>query len=115
MNQGASTQTLPREFYTREQVAEMFRVSVRTVDEWISSGKLGSWRLRRVVRIPSTAIARFYEGWLLLARKERVLPAEVPPGQALLVRGFLEPLTEEIVKKVLPGAMASMSAEKDAA
>lgn len=46
-------------WYSRREVAEMFRVSVETVDEWRKQRKLGGARLGyRTVRIPQSEIDR---------------------------------------------------------
>jgi excisionase family DNA binding protein len=60
--------TLQREFYTREDVAELLRVSLRTVDEWVSGQKITHFRKGRNVRFAREAVAAFILDGTVLAR-----------------------------------------------
>ncbi|WP_145219092.1 helix-turn-helix domain-containing protein [Planctomycetes bacterium TBK1r] len=46
-------------FYKIGEVVEAFAVSERTVQRWISAGKLRAVRIGATVRIPADAIAEF--------------------------------------------------------
>jgi excisionase family DNA binding protein len=45
--------------YTTQEVAELLKVTVRTVQDWIKSGKLPAMRYGRVLRIRAEDLARF--------------------------------------------------------
>jgi excisionase family DNA binding protein len=53
------------EFMTRSEVAKYFRVSERTVDRWIESGLLKSYKLGKgktaLLRIPKLEVKNFLE------------------------------------------------------
>ena len=53
------------EFLTRKEVAKYFRVHERTVDRWIESGLLKSYKLgdgnASLLRIPKSEIKKFLE------------------------------------------------------
>jgi len=46
-------------YYTSNEVAEMFRVTSRSVLKWIETGKLAAIRVGRDYRIPKEAVAKF--------------------------------------------------------
>lgn len=46
-------------FYTCEEVADMYRVKVTTVWDWVRSGKIKAVRIGKQYRIPKEAIAEF--------------------------------------------------------
>ncbi|MEN1679523.1 MAG: helix-turn-helix domain-containing protein [Planctomycetota bacterium] len=48
----------PERLLRRREAADRLRVSVRTVDHWIATGKLGSTRLGRLVRIHPSELDR---------------------------------------------------------
>lgn len=48
--QAAAAPAPERFIYTRQQAAEFFSVSVRTIDQWTSEGKLDCRRFGRTVR-----------------------------------------------------------------
>ena len=41
---------------TRKEAAELFRVDVRTVSEWVRKGMIESVRIGRKILIPSSAV-----------------------------------------------------------
>jgi len=45
--------------YTTQEVAELLKVTVRTVQDWIKRGKLPATRYGRVLRIRADDLARF--------------------------------------------------------
>lgn len=45
--------------YTPQEVAELVKVNVRTVQEWIRTGKLPAMRYGRVYRIRADELAKF--------------------------------------------------------
>ena len=45
--------------YTTQEVAELLKVTPRTVQEWIRTGKLPAMRYGRVLRIRADDLARF--------------------------------------------------------
>jgi len=53
------------EFMTRNEVAKYFRVSERTVDRWIDSGLLKSYKLGNgktsLLRIPKSEVKKFLD------------------------------------------------------
>lgn len=53
------------EFLTRPEVAKYFRVHERTVDRWIESGLLKSYKLGKgktaLLRIPKSEVKKFLE------------------------------------------------------
>lgn len=62
---------LDREFYTREQFAELFQVSLRTVDQWTAEGKVTFFKDGRkggTKLFAREAILVFYANHCLLSR-----------------------------------------------
>ena len=55
------TSSLPKLLYTRSETAEMFSLSVRTVDSLIATKQLRVLRIGRSVRIPLDAIRAVLE------------------------------------------------------
>jgi excisionase family DNA binding protein len=47
--------------YTTQEVAELLKVTPRTVQEWIRTGKLPAMRYGRVLRIRAEDLAKFGE------------------------------------------------------
>ena len=47
--------------YTPEEVAELLRVSPRTVQRWLAQGKLQGVKVGRLWRIPKASLDRFLE------------------------------------------------------
>ena len=47
------------EFYTVQQLAEMFSCSVYTVRRWIKSGRLECLRVSHVIRVTPQQLAKF--------------------------------------------------------
>jgi excisionase family DNA binding protein len=45
--------------YTTKEVAELLKVTVRTVQDWIKTGKLPAMRYGRVLRIRADDLAKF--------------------------------------------------------
>lgn len=45
--------------YTTQEVAELLKVTVRTVQDWIKRGKLPAMRYGRVLRIRAEDLAKF--------------------------------------------------------
>ena len=45
--------------YTTQEVAELLKVTPRTVQDWIKSGKLPAMRYGRVLRIRADDLAKF--------------------------------------------------------
>ena len=45
--------------YTTQEVAELLKVTPRTVQDWIKSGKLPAMRYGRVLRIRAEDLAKF--------------------------------------------------------
>ena len=45
--------------YTTQEVAELLKVTPRTVQDWIRSGKLPAMRYGRVLRIRAEDLAKF--------------------------------------------------------
>jgi len=60
---------------TVEQAAADLCVSVHTIRAWIAKRKLGSVRLGRAVRVPTTAIARLVERGTMPPLEDRGRPA----------------------------------------
>ena len=56
---------------TVEQAAADLSVSIHTIRAWIARRKIGSVRLGRAVRIPSSEITRLIEVGTILAVAER--------------------------------------------
>ena len=49
-------------FYTRDEFAEIFAISVKTVDRWIAKGTISPVvKVHRTVRIPHGALAKLAE------------------------------------------------------
>jgi len=48
----------PDEFYTMEEFAELFKISLPTVKRWIKAGKIRAIKVGRTVRIPKEEISR---------------------------------------------------------
>jgi excisionase family DNA binding protein len=48
-------------YWTPEEIAERLKVNVRTVNRWITSGKLRAIRAGRLWRVPDSAIREFVE------------------------------------------------------
>lgn len=46
-------------FYTRKEVAEMFKTSTFTVDSWIKNNQLGCYKVNSTVRVSDENIAEF--------------------------------------------------------
>lgn len=49
----------PEPHYTVREVADMYRVTPRSVRHWIKNGQLRTWRKGRLIRIPRSALAEF--------------------------------------------------------
>jgi excisionase family DNA binding protein len=47
--------------YTTQEVAELVKVTPRTVQEWIRTGKLPAMRFGRVLRVRADDLAKFGE------------------------------------------------------
>lgn len=47
--------------YTRKELAALFNASIRTIDNWIKSGKLESIKIGGVVRVTEPALQKFLE------------------------------------------------------
>ena len=88
-------------WYSRREVAEIFHVSIETVDEWRKQRKLGGARLGyRTVRIPQSEIDRLtaaiQKGEIHVKGNPRLDPATSPRAlderlrAALLAGGFKE-------------------------
>jgi len=45
--------------YTTQEVAQLLKVTVRTVQDWIKTGKLPATRYGRVLRIRADDLAKF--------------------------------------------------------
>lgn len=52
----------PLELLTPKEVAEILRVSPRTVQRWVKEGKLWAVRVGRLWRIPREALREFLSG-----------------------------------------------------
>ena len=50
---------LKKEFYSREELAELLSVVPRTIDRWTKSGDLKAYKLGRVVRFRRDDIESF--------------------------------------------------------
>ncbi len=61
-------------YYTCEEIAKMFRVSLRTVYNWIKSGKLPAAKIGRDYRITDDDIKQFEAN----SRKKESEQEEVP-------------------------------------
>lgn len=48
-----------QDFYTREQAAAVKRVSTRTIDRWIKSGRIKYQNLHRTILIPKATFDKF--------------------------------------------------------
>jgi excisionase family DNA binding protein len=45
--------------YTVAEVAEIYRVTTRTVRNWVNDEELRAWRKGRLIRIPQSALEEF--------------------------------------------------------
>jgi excisionase family DNA binding protein len=57
----ASQERIPERHYTVSEVAEIYRVTSRTVRNWIKDKKLRALRKGRILRIPHSALGEFDE------------------------------------------------------
>ena len=46
------------QFYTQQELAELLKVSTRTIQNWIKDGQIKAIRIGRTVRIPASEIDR---------------------------------------------------------
>ena len=94
------TLNLTREFYTREEFAELLQVSLRTVDEWIATCKVTHFKMGRNVRIPREAIAMFVLKSTVLAR-DGALPGATVINQAQVnvLMTVLAPVVEALLER----------------
>jgi len=65
------TQSLSIKFLTPNEVVQMFGVSLRTIQRWISSGQLPSQKLGGCRRVPSNAIENFIQAQTLTMGSQR--------------------------------------------
>ena len=49
----------PEARYTVREVADIYRVTPRTVRHWIDNEELRAWRKGRLIRIPQSALVEF--------------------------------------------------------
>ncbi len=52
--------TLPN-FYTREELAEILKVNIITIDRWRKAGLLKGQKIKRTVRFTENEVMRFIE------------------------------------------------------
>lgn len=76
--------------YTRNEVADMLRVSLSTVGNLITSGDLYAVRVGSVYRVPHYALEDFIQGKPPRYRRDKPLAADdgsLPPTDSLLAGG----------------------------
>ncbi len=59
---------IQKDRYTRAEVAEIFDVALRTVDEWIERRRIGSIKVGGKVWVPAEAIFEFVKRHTIMAR-----------------------------------------------
>lgn len=64
--------------YTIDQVAEIIQVHRKTVEDWINSGELEAYQLKRRKRVTAAALNRFRE-------KRQVIPQQEDKGDLATV------------------------------
>lgn len=47
-----------KEFYTMKEFADMFRISLPTIQRWIKKGKIRAVKIEKTVRIPAEEIEK---------------------------------------------------------
>ncbi|MCX6922872.1 MAG: helix-turn-helix domain-containing protein [Verrucomicrobia bacterium] len=87
----------PREFYTREEVAELLQVSLRTVDEWIAQDKIPHTHIGRVVRIRRDGLAQALLEYTVFPRGNGCSAAMLTQAHASALEKLIEPLVRRIV------------------
>lgn len=55
----SNSSSAPEPHYTVHEVANLYRVTPRTVRHWIAKGQLRVWRKGRLIRIPQSALIEF--------------------------------------------------------
>jgi len=85
-----------REFYTREEFAELMRYSVRTVDELIKNQKIDVHRIGRNVRIPAAGATEFIARNMLRARNGGASALSLDQLEAF--KRMLKPLVQAILQ-----------------
>jgi excisionase family DNA binding protein len=99
LSEAPSLALLP-EFYTREDVARLLQVSLRSVDEMLKRNEIPRTKLGRIVRIPRAQLEA------VLAESTLVPPASGAFSSMMLNHarvGALRELLEREVRKILEG------------
>jgi excisionase family DNA binding protein len=55
----AELEQSPEQYFTVNEVAEIYRVTPRTIRNWTDRGLLKAWRKDRLIRIPRSALDKF--------------------------------------------------------
>jgi hypothetical protein len=67
----AATETGSSKFVTKAQLAEMYQVSTRTIDDWMATGRIPFYKINSLVRFDPQEVANSFREKYRVARRSR--------------------------------------------